>query len=327
MSVIKRYAFFFAFSSVSVHTSSLPYMEHHFNFAAEAVIMNRNPAKKRCLAIDPDKMRHCGKCDDFCGLTTRSLRFDYDPGYRLRLFASKNAQRSFEAVFLWIQPWEAETDKKGDLDLSFPFHHGVTGVDYVDASRVSAKYNSCFWNAEVNYWHHFSPRHVDFFSLSGLLGLRYFHLNERFRLVYVIPPDKSHYRIRTDNDVGGAQIGLNLQMAPTRRVSWDFTGKVGIMVNRGTVKSAMLDENDTTLIGALSKERYQIGFFSELLGQFAYQFAKHLDAHVGVDFIYLSGVALAPEQVNRNLAPARRRIYTHGGIYIYGFYGGFTLGF
>jgi hypothetical protein len=188
--------------------------------------------------------------------------------------------------------------------------------------------HSRFWDAEVNYWRHFSPRYTDFFSLSGIMGLRYFHLNESFNVSFFRPPDTSDYSTHTENDVFGFQIGLNLQMAPTSRLSWDLTAKIGATVNRAKQRNLLQDLNNTVVLHRFNRQRWQRGLFADMLAQVGYQFKRPFSLHTGYELLILSGLALAPEQITNQTGPnAGKGIDTHGFVFIQGFWLGATFNF
>ncbi|HEY2810906.1 MAG TPA: hypothetical protein VGJ00_05915 [Rhabdochlamydiaceae bacterium] len=307
------------------------FIEHHWNIMADAVFMRRSEIHDKPLVKDQNKLRKCDDdCNNFTVISTEGLvkHFHFDPGFRVGLLYSENVKNSFEAIFLWVQPWDAHLRASDKNSLFFPFNNSSYAFDYFQADEAHAKYDSRFWDIELNYWHHFSPRHVDYFSLSGTVGLRYFHLNEAFKLTFLKPPDKSDYSIHTENDVFGVQMGLNLEMTPTSRISWDFTAKVGATANRAKQRNLLRDLNNTLTLRRYERQKWQRGLFADLIAQAGYQFKEPLNLHAGYEFIVLSGVALAPEQVERDTGGgAGKEVYTDGFVFIHGFYIGATLSF
>src|SRR6267154_2065609 len=96
----------------------------------------------------------------------------------ISLTSMADASNGFEWNFLYIQPWHGDKKVKGDQSLSFPFSRASFTRDFHNASVANAEYESHFWDLEFNYWRYFTPRRVEYFSLSGLAGLRYFHWDE-----------------------------------------------------------------------------------------------------------------------------------------------------
>jgi hypothetical protein len=305
-------------------------LDERWNLVGDAVFMRRSEIHDKPLVRDANRTR---TCDDGCTFTVISTEglvkhFHFDPGFRAALVYTEDVKNSFEAVFLWIRPWHGTRHANGDQSLSFPFDSPDYAFDYTNASEAHAEYHSRFWDAELNYWHHFSPRYTDFFSLSGIMGMRYFHLNESFELTFVKPPDTSDYTIHTENDIFGLQLGLNLQMAPTSRLSWDINAKVGAMINRAKQKNWLQDYNNTVLLRRFDRQRWQRGLFTDLIGQVGYQFKESFNLHTGYELLVVSGVALAPEQTDDDVGSGSgKEVYTDGFIFIHGFWLGATLSF
>lgn len=307
-------------------------IHNHWYIVGDAIFMRRSEIHKKPLVKDTLKVRSCpGECDDFTVLDTQDVakHFDFEPGFRAALLYSMDIRNTLEAVYLWVRPWHADRKVNSDQGLFFPFNISEYAFDYFQASNANAKYHSRFWDAELNYWRHFSPRYVDYFSLSGVLGLRYFHLNEGFKLTFVKPPDRSHYSIHTHNDIGAVQIGLNLQMAPTCRIGWDFTGKVGVMYNRAQQRNVLLDLDDTVALRRVKKHtEWQWGLFADVLAQAGFQLFNWFNVHAGYQFMVLSGLALAPEQVRYGTGTETGKgVYTDGYAFIHGFFAGGTFCF
>jgi hypothetical protein len=314
-----------------LYGADFSHWDEKWNLIGDAVFMRRSHINDKPLVKDTNKDRSCpNECDDFTVISNRGLvkHFHFDPGFRATLIYCEDVKNSFEGVFLWIRPWHGTRHANGNQSLFFPFDSTSYAFDYYQASEAKAEYHSRFWDAELNYWHHFSPRYVDFFSLSGVIGMRYFHLNESFELTFVKPPDTSDYTIHTENDVFGFQLGLNLQMAPTNRLSWDFTVKLGAMVNRAKQKNWLQDYNNTVILRHFERQKWQRGLFADFLGQVGYQFKESFNLHIGYEFLNLSGVALAPEQTSGDTdSGAGKKVDSDGFIFIYGFWLGAAFSF
>jgi hypothetical protein len=304
--------------------------EQHWNFTGDAVFMRRMECNDQPLVKNPHKKRECGDCSNYTVVSTKGLiqHFHFEPGFRASLVYNADVKNSFEAAYLWIRPWHGSKGAVEGNSLFFPFDDPTFAFDYFDASEAEAECHSRFWDAELNYWRHLSPRFTDFFSLSGLFGMRYFHVNESFKLTYFKPPDKSDYSVHTENDVFGFQTGLDLQMVPTSRLSWDLIAKVGVMANRAKQRNALHDYNNTVTLRKGNRQKWQCGLFADFLAQVGYQFKREFNLHIGYELIILSGLALAPEQVTYGSdMGASKVVYTHGHIFIQGGYIGATFSF
>src|SRR6185437_5581566 len=87
----------------------------------------------------------------------------------------------------------------------------------------------------------------------------------------------------------------------------------------------MGDDNDATVRYNMWASKQQ---FPPLIVDVAltlgYQWLKWLNAHVGYQVIYLNGVALAPNQIEKDVGQ-NPRIEVNGAPLIYGFFAGLTF--
>lgn len=304
---------------------------HHWSILGEFVYMRRAEIHNHTLVKDSNKtLDPCKKCPTTEVINNKDLvnRMGFEPGFRAAIMYTENPKRSYELNFLYLQPWHGEKKVHGNQSLSFPFSHAGYVVDYSNASEALAEYSMHFWDVELNYWRHFTPRFVDYFSLSGIAGLRYFHWNEGFELTMHKPPDKSDYNIDTKNDIFGAQVGLDLQVNPTAWLTWDFVVKVGGMANHAKMKTVLGDQNDTVKVRNFHKQEWELGVFADVAASFGFQLKENVNLHAGYQVLFFSGLALAPEQIQKGTkVNSGDDIYTHGGAIIHGLFAGMIVSF
>lgn len=321
------------FSLIATHVAYAdlrPTADHAFHLVGEFVYMKRSSIHNKALVKDTDKhVNTCG-CPSKEVIDNKDLvdRMGFEPGFRVAAIFSLNRRSSYELNFLYLQPWHAQKQKKGDGSLKFPFSSNDYTDDFYQADKATGDYSMHFWSVELNDWRHFTPRFADYFSLSGLAGLRYFHWNERFELIMVKPPDKSDYATHTKNDVFGLQLGLNLQWNPTRWITWELTGKVGGMVNHAKQKTFLGDDDNSVVLRDFHQQKWTLGVFADTIALLSFQFKEHFDLHVGYQAIFFSGLALAPEQVSKKTNfSAGKRVYLNGTAVVQGIFTGLTLSF
>jgi hypothetical protein len=305
-------------------------LNDHWNLNGEFVYLRRQHSSAKPFVNQSDKVRVCGKCTDYTVLKTNTLINDewFEPGYRVGIAYRPNARISLEANFLWVAEWEGEKQKEGDGTLFFGFKDSSYTGDYIDADEAKGNYNTQFWTGEANCWCHWTPRFVDFFSLSGIFGFRYFHFNEGLDITYEKSTDKSHYKIHTKNDSYGAQIGLDLQVNPMRHFSWETSAKFGLMMTAEKQKQVLRDLDDTEILQQGSRHKWQNGCFIDLAAWLAYQVFTHLNVHVGYEMLFLSSVATAEDQIRKQLnTEAAKKIDPNGAVIIHGLFGGVILSF
>jgi hypothetical protein len=256
-------------------------------------------------------------------------KFDFEPGYRVALTFTPSPKNSIEANFMYLKPWHGQENVYGNANLSFPFTTTGYDQDFTGASEAIAKYTSHFWDAELNYWRNFAPRLATYFGLSGIAGLRYFNLNETFKQTMITPPDTSSYNIHTKNRLGGAQVGLDFQMNPTKWLTWEAFGKVGFFGNATEQHQFLGDLDNTVALRDSKRSETQWGFFTDVAAQVAFRFFHdHFSIHGGYQMLFFTGLSLAPEQISRSVsANAGKKDYTHGKAIIHGLYAGIGVRF
>lgn len=308
----------------------------HWDIKTELVYMRRSKGSNHSIANDINKSQACVTgCPDFSVLNTHTLvkGFHYEPGYRASIAYSPENRNTFEATYLWVEEWEDKKDRHRNGTLFFPFETDqddeiaslANNTDYTNADKAFAKYVSNFWTAELNYWRHFSPRNANYFSLAGLIGLRYFHINEEFRLIYVNGTDRSHYRIDTKNRVNTFQLGLDLQIQPTKRMSWDIFAKVGAFANWAKILAFLGDQNDTVKLRHYTKDKWKPGIMTDVGAQLGYQIFHFFEIHGGYELIFLNGVALAPGQIDDHdpfVSEQHKKYSARNHLMVHGFYVG-----
>jgi len=317
--------------SVSAFANENMGLNDHWKIFADFLYIQREKIGYTNIVNDANK-QDLDPCDCFNlhVLNVQKLlgQFDHEPGVRLGIAYQPNARKSFEGNVFWIDTWEGSRVVKGNQSLYFPFRDLNYTIDYVNASKVVATYTSSLWGSELNYWRHWTPRHVNYFSLSGVVGLRYFNLREGINMQFSHPPDTSDYNVHTENNMLGAQLGLNLQLNPTKTLSWDMTAKAGAMANHAELNSLLLDRNNTVTLRDLKHQRWNGLTFADLLASLSFQVTDHFNVHVGYELIYLSNVALAPDQISKQTkSVAERDIKTGGHPIFHGLFAGITVGF
>ena len=129
-------------------------------------------------------------------------------GARITLNYLTNRKTTWQGRYLGFLHWHGSAYAACPNSLEFPFESGINNtVDYHDADFMKGVCDTRFWSAEANYWYHVTPRRVNYFSVSWVFGFRYFNFNEHFDLLSKTTGSASHYKIETNNRIGGPQIG------------------------------------------------------------------------------------------------------------------------
>ena len=304
-------------------------LNSHVLLTGEFVYMRRSRIHDHSIVTDPTKHRHCPDCD-FSILDTENVMqsMDYEPGYKVTLTVMPTRRWSLELNYLWLEEFSGEKKRHHTSNLTFPFDRTTYTKDYHLADKVKAKYESRFWDAEVNFWYHMTPRRVDYFSVSPIAGLRYVNLKEHFDLIFLKGSHKSNYDIHTTNHLGGVQLGLNIEVNPTWHWTWEVSLKGGVLWDYSMHNVFLGDNNNTTTLRKFYGHKHHVDYLADALATLGYQLNSFLNIHVGYQMIYIYGLALAPEQLSKGVASTSgESVYTKGEIILYGLIAGLSIGF
>lgn len=233
---------------------------------------------------------------------------------------------TLELLYTYIMPWHTKktiTNPAGVL--SYPFKDFAPVAGFVNAHRVIAKYQSWLQNGEFNYWIHWTPQYINYFSFSWDMGLRYIQLEEHFSLRF-FKSQQARYAIKTGNNLYGIQLGAMLEINPTDYWTWSFQLKGAAFVNQAHNHVMVFDPSDPNAPPGYSKHKLDSTGLIEGYAQLAYHMSSFMSLHIGYQGFLLFGLALAPEQ--RALTSRRiKTIKTTGQIVINGVYAGVSLRF
>lgn len=172
--------------------------------------------------------------------------------------------------------------------------------------------------------------------ISYLYGIRYMQVDETFNFhshsiaqpldaggnpVGDPTPYDADYDIVTHNNLLGLQVGADM-MFRNCRWAWGVRSKVGAFVNFSDQVSSIVSPDLTrTGDGELSAAKHEASFIGEVGFTATYKFRPNLMGRAGYDFMWVTGLALAPEQFQFVPSPVNK-INTNGSI----FYHGISLG-
>jgi hypothetical protein len=139
-------------------------------------------------------------------------------------------------------------------------------------------------------------------------GLRYISIDEEF--IFTAEganpaTQNARYAINTQNDLVGFQLGLDMI---EQHCNWSYgiRGKVGGMVNVAEQHSRVniVDPGGNPAPRDEIASGHQLSFLAELGLVATYQLRPNLALRASYDFVYVQGVALAPQQLQFNTAAA-----------------------
>ncbi len=164
--------------------------------------------------------------------------------------------------------------------------------------------------------------------ISYLYGVRFMQLDEVYRLhgqgvTQTFDPtgtlvdsvtNTGDYNVVTHNNLLGLQIGADMMFRECRW-SWGLQAKVGPYVNFADQASdiAAGPEGAPTFTNHLADARHNAALIAELGFVATYKFRPNLVGRASYDFMWASGLALAPEQLQYSTTPVTQ-INTNGTV-------------
>ena len=262
-------------------------------------------------------------------MTTDSSGFGYEPGTRLTLGTflgrdAKNRDHSIEFSFFGMPEWSTgySVSGSGGTYLMSSLDNNVPGFNFSDTQSFSyqSNFNSYEMNVRVRsrlgkdrlvhkpngVWQRESNegRMTSFFG-----GMRLIAIDEEFLFSaqgngvanFSPNPNSGSYLIEANNDMFGVQLGLEIY-EQTYNWSYGLRGKIGGLVNfadqRSVVEVVDIDNPGPNFNRAANDE--QLTLLLELSIAATYQLRPNMSLRFSYDFLYLQGLAHAPEQLNFN---------------------------
>lgn len=169
--------------------------------------------------------------------------------------------------------------------------------------------------------------------MSYLYGLRFFQLNETFRLHSEARTDiydpttgalidsqfnTGDYGIVTHNNLLGLQVGVDMIFQKCRW-NWGVHSKIGPFVNFADQISNISSgpEGAPDYIRRMAWSKHGAALLAEMGFEASYRFRPNLVGRASYDFMWVSGVAIAPEQLQYEVQPIQR-INTNGLAFFHG---------
>jgi hypothetical protein len=182
--------------------------------------------------------------------------------------------------------------------------------------------------AELNFWHHMTPRRVNYFSVSWGLGARYLLLAEKFKMAFRRGANKSDYKIATSNQLIGLQAGLVFEWNPTKRVTWGGCVKFAGFGNQAKQTSFLFDKNNTVTLRHFDQSGLHGAYLGDFTAYGQYHIGSWFNIDAGVQYIQIGRIALAPEQIGFGTGThSGDRLAISGIPNFYGFWFGISAEF
>jgi len=273
----------------------------------EAFLLQRDRAPRTAISADVD----------FTGaatvlLTTDNLHFGYEPGTRLTLGRQFGCNR-IELSYFGLHDFSASAQvtsadaPSGTLQSAWAGFASPATIDPFDGADLHRiTYGSRLHSAEINLRHQAEP--ASCLASTWLVGVRYLKVSEDFAFFSSVNdwmgngPAYGTYAVTTNNDLLGGQLGTELVWSCTPRLSLGATAK-GALLGSAAKKVAVFEtvmpppaapyfRTEAGASGHTLASIVETGLFTEV------QLTPRISARAGYDVILVSGLALAPQQLN-----------------------------
>lgn len=264
-------------------------LDNSFTLTGDFAYFLREDGSQHKVVIDKSN-------DARCSTKTLVKKFDFEPGFKVA--ATYLTDHSvWDLSYLWLQEWKSDCSRSNPRTIDFSERTSALSSDFNNADHGSVDYHSQFQNAELNYYRYAYSRHEDYFSAAYLLGVRYMNLKESLDIGFIKRSSKSSYKIHTSNHIPAVQVGGLVAWNPTKKITWDVIGMAGVGFDMGEQKTFVGDENNTVAVRHYEESGFSTPLVVEGLIRLGYQPAAFVNLHIAYQFIYLNGVALAPDQI------------------------------
>lgn len=222
--------------------------------------------------------------------------------------------------------------------LLVPFGIDFNNPSFDGAQTMNVEYDSRFTSFELNYrvkermrrdrmvltpsgeWVRTANNGI---TKQYLAGLRYFDLEDVLDWgatnILTFGNEDGNYRVNTRNDMIGLQIGCHLLMEHDR---WnvEIGGKGGPFVNAARADSVLAIENQPDSGFVKNNSETALSFIGEFQLIARYHLRPNVSLRAGWQMMYVTSVALAPNQVDFSPDPGRFP-YTGDPFYNGGIFG------
>lgn len=180
------------------------------------------------------------------------------------------------------------------------------------ATNLTARYRSSLDSAELNTIHPLSSR------FSWLAGFRWLELSDTLTSTITFPAFSADYNWHETNHLYGAQLGGLFHFArPSDRLTFDSVFKAGVYGNDANNDFTLLPSTGGQFDGGLGGS--SVAFVGEIGITGVYQLTEHIALRGGYQTLWISGVALASDNMaNATALGSQANITTDGDLFYHG---------
>jgi hypothetical protein len=247
-------------------------------------------------------------------ITTGELQFAVQPGIRLFRGHVDDCGRGWEVGYLGVWNMFADLDQGGVADINAADPLGLLVDGFDGRSLARATYRSTLNTAEVNLlsrschrsfcqgsaypWER--CRNYRRGTFDWLAGFRWAGLDEAagLELSGADYPGPSFYNVRSSTNFFGAQIGGRGRMEWDRWAidGWAKAALAGTAMSQSADPIGSVFVPDPPIRPARSVTEGGVGFIGDINLNLSYRLSDTWRLRTGYNFLWLTGVALAPNQ-------------------------------
>jgi hypothetical protein len=278
---------------------------------ADALLLSRSAAGSQQLLFEPHTATEL--------LDATDLSFPFSAGPRLSLRCEDAAGLGVEVTYFGVDGWRSEADFPAS---SFPFGVGYLSIDNnitVPVNSAQFVYRSRLYSAEANVRYAWSD------WLTPLAGFRWVDFEDRYDVSGIENSTSGPFlhSIRSQNHLYGAQIGLDVHpLDRTRALQIDVLTKVGIYGNAAAQSNKYADP---VFAFAASAAGSQVSFLGEIGVNASYQLTPHIAVRGGYQVMWLTGMALAPDQISATDFAGQTAVNSSGTLFCHGAHAGLEV--
>lgn len=233
-------------------------------------------------------------------LSTNNFNYDFSAMGHVLVGYTINECLQIEGSYMAAAEAEDTAAVRGPGNLFSPFGgfgaSPIVGVDFNNFAQI--RYNSSLQGGELNIRRQV-PVPPGRLTTSILIGVRYIGLPEEFDYSTESLVANNSIRVSTNNQMVGPQIGALFEMYVDNRWWTVFEMKGALLNNRATQTTS----GDINFLGAAtplsaSVQEDHTSFAGDLALTFVYRWLPHLTTRLGYRALWLTNVALAPDNLN-----------------------------
>lgn len=257
-------------------------------------------------------------------LTVQDLQFPVAAGVRTFYGERSPCDCGWEIGYFGVYGMSASevvtTTPPQYLQMPGPIGNDLTA----DGESALVKYNSTVNSAEANvfrtshYWRDYTE---SWLTLDWLAGFRYVGVEEQATILANCCTDNATvpYSVRTRNNMFGGQIGSRARWTWER---WAIEGwaKAGVLGNaEKQIQDPLIDYTGFQQRAARSATGTDVGFIGDINLSVIYRLNDVWGIRAGYNTVWISGLALAPNQFDfTNTAASGSRLDSGDGIFLNG---------